>query len=78
MSVADSLGLLPKTRLNGDSASADREGVMLEANEISVNNDDHCGAESLEQRIFSSVVSVLCWDSHRPFVRGWYGVVLIC
>lgn len=78
MSLAKSLGDLPNTRLNGDSLSADNDGVILEANEISVSRLDHCGADFLADRIFYSEVSVLCCDSHSPLVRGWYGVVLTC
>ena len=58
--AADNLGALPNTRLNGDRWSADFAGVMLEAKEISVNNADHCGAESLSDLIFNSDVRVLC------------------
>ena len=70
MSCADSLGARPNTKLKGDSLSSVKDGVMFMAKEISVKRDDHCGAESLVERIFNSEVSVLCCDSHRPFVLG--------
>ena len=77
MSVGDSRGARPNTKLNGDSRSAVAAGVIFMANEISVSRFDQSGAEGLDERIRSSVVSVLCWDSHNPLVRGWYGVVRI-
>ena len=78
MSFADRRGLRPKTRLNGDNLSAVSAVVILTANDISVRRFDHSGAQSLVERIFNSVVNVLCCDSQSPFVRGWYGVVLTC
>ena len=56
MLSADKRGFLPKTRLNGDSASAVRDGVIFIANEISVSRFDHSGAEGLEHRILSSLL----------------------
>ena len=45
---------------------------------ISVIKSHHSGVEGRSERISNSYVSVLCYDSHSPLVRGWYGVVLMC
>ena len=60
MSFADNRGLRPKTRLNGDNLSAVRAGMIFIVKEISVSRFDHSGAQSLVDRIFNSVVRVLC------------------
>ena len=49
-SWGDSLGLHPNTRLKGDNASEVFDGVIFEANAISVSREDHCGADSLTLR----------------------------
>ena len=70
MSFADRRGLRPKTRLNGERWSIVLEGVMFIAKAISVSK--HSGADGLEDRILSSTVKVLCCDSQRPLVWGWF------
>lgn len=60
MSVADKRGDRPNTRLKGERLSADREGVIFEAKEISVRILDHSGADGRVHLIFNSTVRVLC------------------
>ena len=75
MSFTEILDALPNTKLKGYNVSVESVGVILETKAISVNKVNHFGVDCLSLLIFNSDVSVLCCDSHRPLVPGWYGVV---